>query len=283
MATAARRKIIRQVGLIAVGCLLYALAYNLFLDPFKISPGGVSGLAMVIGHLTGFPAGISIILMNVPLLILAFLKLGANFIIGTAIATVLSSLLIDLTAWMPTPVDDPMLAAVCGGVLIGAGLGFILRMGATTGGTDIVSKLLQVARPHLKMGQIVMVVDGAIVCLSSIVFRDFSLVVYALIGLTLCGKVMDAILYGFDIATLTYIISDRYREIGDALQEQLGRGITYLEAQGGYTLSPKKVVVCAVKRGQVSALRGIIESIDPNAFLIVTEGHQIFGDGFNSN
>ncbi len=283
MATAARRKIIRQVGLIAVGCLLYALAYNLFLDPFKISPGGVSGLAMVIGHLTGFPAGISIILMNVPLLILAFLKLGANFIIGTAIATVLSSLLIDLTAWMPTPVGDPMLAAVCGGVLIGAGLGFILRMGATTGGTDIVSKLLQVARPHLKMGQIVMVVDGAIVCLSSIVFRDFSLVVYALIGLTLCGKVMNAILYGFDIATLTYIISDRYREIGDALQEQLGRGITYLEAQGGYTLSPKKVVVCAVKRGQVSALRGIIESIDPNAFLIVTEGHQIFGDGFNSN
>ncbi len=272
-----------QVGLIAIGCLLYALAYNLFLDPFKISPGGVSGLAMVIGHLTGFPVGIAIILMNVPLIILAYLRLGASFIISTAVATFLSSILIDLTAWMPTPVEDPLLAAVCGGVLIGAGLGFILRMGATTGGTDIVSKLLQVARPHLKMGQIVMVVDGAIVCLSSLVFQDFSLVVYALIGLTLCGKVMDAILYGFDIATLTYIISDRHYEIGKELQEQLGRGVTYLEAQGGYTLSPKKMIVCAVKRGQVTALRSIINNIDPTAFLIVTEGHQIFGDGFQRN
>ena len=206
-----------QVGLIALGCLLYA-GLQPVLDPFKISPGGVSG-HMVIGHLTGFPVGIAIILMTVPLIILAYLRLGASFIISTAVATFLSSILIDLTAWMPTPVEDPLLAAVCGGVLIGAGLGFILRMGATTGGTDIVSKLLQVARPHLKMGQIVMVVDGAIVCLSSLVFQDFSLVVYALIGLTLCGKVMDAILYGFDIATLTYIISDRHYEIGKELQE----------------------------------------------------------------
>ncbi len=270
----------KQMGLIAVGCLLYALAYNLFLDPFKISPGGVSGLAMVIGHLTGFPAGTAIILMNIPLIILAYLRLGAGFILNTAIATLLSSTLIDLTAWMPSPVDDPMLAAVCGGVLIGAGLGFIMRMGATTGGTDIVSRLVQAARPHLKMGQVVMIVDGVIICLSAAVFRDFSLAVYALIGLALCGKVMDSILYGFDFATLTYIISDRPYEIGNALQEQLERGVTYLEGQGGYTLKPKKVIVCAVKRGQVAALRNIIDNMDPNAFLIVTDGHQIFGDGF---
>jgi len=270
----------KQMGLIAVGCLLYALAYNLFLDPFKISPGGVSGLAMVIGHLTGFPAGVAIILMNIPLIILAYLRMGAGFILNTAIATLLSSTLIDLTAWMPSPVDDPLLAAVCGGVLIGAGLGFIMRMGATTGGTDIVSRLVQAARPHLKMGQVVMIVDGVIICLSAAVFRDFSLAVYALIGLALCGKVMDSILYGFDFATLTYIISDRPYEIGKALQEQLERGVTYLEGQGGYTMKPKKVIVCAVKRGQVAALRNIIDTMDPNAFLIVTDGHQIFGDGF---
>jgi len=270
----------KQMGLIAVGCLLYALAYNLFLDPFKISPGGVSGLAMVIGHLTGFPAGVAIILMNIPLIILAYLRMGAGFILNTAFATFLSSTLIDLTAWMPSPVDDPLLAAVCGGVLIGAGLGFIMRMGATTGGTDIVSRLVQAARPHLKMGQVVMIVDGVIICLSAAVFRDFSLAVYALIGLALCGKVMDSILYGFDFATLTYIISDRPYEIGKALQEQLERGVTYLEGQGGYTMKPKKVIVCAVKRGQVAALRNIIDTMDPNAFLIVTDGHQIFGDGF---
>jgi len=270
----------KQMGLIAVGCLLYALAYNLFLDPFKISPGGVSGLAMVIGHLTGFPAGVAIILMNIPLIILAYLRMGAGFILNTAIATLLSSTLIDLTAWMPSPVDDPLLAAVCGGVLIGAGLGFIMRMGATTGGTDIVSRLVQAARPHLKMGQVVMIVDGVIICLSAAVFRDFSLAVYALIGLALCGKVMDSILYGFDFATLTYIISDRPYEIGKALQEQLERGVSYLEGQGGYTMKPKKVIVCAVKRGQVAALRNIIDTMDPNAFLIVTDGHQIFGDGF---
>jgi uncharacterized membrane-anchored protein YitT (DUF2179 family) len=130
------------------------------------------------------------------------------------------------------------------------------------------------------MGQVVMIVDGVIICLSAAVFRDFSLAVYALIGLALCGKVMDSILYGFDFATLTYIISDRPYEIGKALQEQLERGVTYLEGQGGYTMKPKKVIVCAVKRGQVAALRNIIDTMDPNAFLIVTDGHQIFGDGF---
>lgn len=277
------KKSVRQVLLIGVGCLLYALAFNLFFDPFLISPGGVSGLAMMLNHLTGFPAGVAIILMNVPLIVLAFIRLGPRFIVSTAVATFLSSILIDLTTWIPTPVEEPILAALCGGVLIGVGLGMIIRAGASTGGTDIISRLLQASHPHLKMGQLVLFVDGAIVCLSSAVFKDFSLMVYALIGLTICSRLMDTILYGFDFATLIYIISDRHQELGDAIQEKLDRGVTYLEAQGGYTMKQKKVILCAIKRGQVAALRGLIESIDPSAFFIVTEGHQIYGDGFLNN
>lgn len=266
--------------LVGIGCLLYALSFNLFFDPFRISPGGVSGIAMIISYLTGFPAGMAILLMNVPLIILAWVKIGPDFIVSTAVATAVSSLLIDLTARIPTPVEDYMLATLCGGVLIGIGMGMILRGGATTGGTDIVSKLVWLHRPHLKMGQVVLAVDGAVVLLSALVFRDFALAVYAILGIYICGKLMDTILYGFDFSTLTYIISDRYMEIGDAIQERLERGITYLEAQGGYAGTPKKVILCAIKPKEVPALRAIIEEFDPGAFFIVTEGQRIFGDGF---
>ena len=272
---------LKNAALILVGCFIYAASINLFFEPFRISPGGVTGISIVLNHY--FPSlsvGTGIIMMNIPLVIAAYLKLGRVFILSTAIATALSSVFIDLGGWLASPVDDLMLAALCGGVTIGAGLGLVFRGGATTGGTDIASKLLLHRRPHLKLGKIVLLLDGLVVGLNAFVFGDFSLAVYALIAIYLATRVMDAILYGFDFATLTYIISDKYAEIGKAIQTRLGRGVTYLEATGGYTDTYKRVVLCAVKRGQITALRGIVQEIDAGAFLIVTEGHQIFGDGF---
>jgi len=158
----------------------------------------------------------------------------------------------------------------------------VFRGGATTGGSDIASKLLLTVRPHLRMGKIVLALDGFVIGLTAFVFRDFSLAVYAFIAMFIASRIMDSVLYGLDFATLTYIISERHREIGEAIQTRLGRGVTYLEATGGYTGGHKRVVLCAIKRGQLTALRGVVSELDPHAFLIVTEGHQIFGDGFLS-
>ncbi|MCL2579701.1 MAG: YitT family protein [Oscillospiraceae bacterium] len=268
---------------IVLGCTLFALSFNLFFDPFRISPGGVTGLAMVISHLTGLPVGVGVLLMNIPLVLIAFLKLGVGIILSSALAIAVLSAMIDLTAGVIPPVDDLLLAALCGGILSGVALGLIFRGGATTGGTAIAGKLLQHSRPHIKMGKIILGLDGFVVGLTAFVFRDFSLAVYAMISLYLTARVMDAILYGFDFATVTYVISDRYQEIGGAIQAGLDRGVTYLEATGGYKGNNKRVILCAIKRNQVTDLRSLVTKIDPDAFLIVTEGHQIFGDGFLRN
>ncbi|MCL2857035.1 MAG: YitT family protein [Oscillospiraceae bacterium] len=276
------RQKLTNAALIIVGCVLYAFAFNLFFDPFRISPGGVSGLSMILSYFTGLSVGTGIILMNIPLVIMAYMRLGKIFILSTAVATALSSVLIDLTAWVSPPVDDLLLASLCGGVLIGVGLGLVFRGGATTGGSDIASKLLLSVRPHLRMGKIVLGIDGFIIGLTAFVFRDFSLAVYAFIALYIAAKILDSVLYGLDFATVTYIISEQHQEIGAAIQTRLGRGVTYLEAEGGYKGGSKRVVLCAIKRGQLTALRGVVGDLDPHAFLIVTEGHQIFGDGFLS-
>ena len=274
-----RQKLINAL-LIVVGCFFFAIAFNLFFDHFHISPGGVSGLSMILSHFTGLGVGIGIILMNIPLVIIAYLRIGKMFILSSAAAVVLSSLLIDLTAWLPSPLEDTLLAALCGGVLMGVGLGLIFRGGASTGGSAIASKLLLTAQPHLKMGKILLAIDSLVIGLTAFVFRDFALAVYAFIAMFIASRIMDSVLYGLDFATLTYIISDKHQEIGNAIQTGLGRGVTYLEAQGGYKGQSKRVVLCAIKRGQLTALRGVVSQLDPGAFLIVTEGHQIFGDGF---
>ncbi len=274
---------IRRPALIALGCACLALSFNLFFGPFRISPGGVSGVAMVLRALIGVPVGAASAMLNLPLLFLAGKRLGKGFVVWTAYATLFSSFLIDVSApLLPVliPPQETMLACLCGGVLIGTGVGLIVRNGATTGGSEIVSKLLQKKRPHLKMGTVMLLVDGAIVCLSAAVFGDFSLAVYALISIYICGRVMDLLLYGLDFATLTYIISDYPEQIAAGVMDEMQRGVTFLYAQGGYTGDSKRVLLIAIGRREIAQLRALIKRYDPAAFLIVTEGHQIYGDGF---
>ncbi len=274
------RNTAKKIVMITVGCFFYALAFNLFLDPLKISPGGISGIAMVVKYIWGLPVGSGIILMNIPLFIAAYLRLGRPFVLWSMFATVVSSLMIDLSSRLPVPLEDLMLASICGGVFIGVGIGLIIRGGATTGGSDIISKLLQRSHPYIKMGNAVMLVEGVIIALSSVVFQDISLMIYAFIALYISGRVMNMILYGPEFAAMVYIISDQYEAIGDAIQDELGRGITYLDGSGGYLRTPKKVILCALSKKQVMSIRALVERLDPNAFLIITEGHQIIGDGF---
>ena len=274
---------LKKMSLIVPGCVLMAASFVLFFNPFHISPGGVSGLAMIISHFTGTGAGMWVILMNIPLATLAFLKFGWKLIASTIVCIVLFSALIDLFAWLPTPVEDIMLAALCGGALVGLGVGLVFRAGATTGGTTIASKVLLIYKPHIKMGVALLALDSIVIVLTAAVFADFALAVYAFISMLLAAKIIDAVLYGFDYATLVYIVSPEHEQIGSAIQARLARGVTYLRSQGGYSGKQGHVVLCAIKRGQLTALRDVVSEVDPQAFLIVTEGHQIFGSGFSSH
>ncbi len=277
------RTIFWKYAVITTGSVLYALSFNLFLTPNLIAPGGVSGIAIVINYLTSFPVGVMIILLNIPLFLLSYLKFGGEFLFSSFFATALSSVIIDLTTGIPPFTEDPILAAVYGGILMGAGLGLVFIYGATTGGSDILSRLIKLRFPHVRMGRMMLFVDAVIISASAVAFRDINSALYAIITLYLSSKVIDVILYGTDYEKLAYIISDRCDEISRKIQEDLERGVTLLYGEGGYTKRQKKIIMCALKRQQASKAAQIASEIDPDAFVIVVEAHEILGDGFGRN
>lgn len=275
------KKKLFNFSIVTIGCLLFALSLDLFLDPSQIAPGGLSGLAMVVKYLTGLPIGAVVLTLNIPLLIMAFLKLGKQFILYTAYATILSSVLIDLLAFLPAFTQDLLLASIYGGVLMGAGLGMVFAGGATTGGSDVISQLVRLHYPHIQLGKIILLVDCVIIAISATVFQDINRALYATISLYVSALIIDMIMNGFDYATMIYIISDHSQQIANEIQKKLQRGVTYLNGQGAYGGTPKQVILCTVKRNESSTLYRIVQAIDPNAFLIASEAHQVFGNGFS--
>lgn len=274
------KKKLLNLSMITLGCLLFALSFDLFLDPSQIAPGGISGLAMVVKYLTGLPIGSVVIVLNIPLLITAYLKLGKQFILYTAYATLVSSVLIDVLAFLPAFTDDLLLASIYGGVLLGAGMGLVFVGGATTGGSDVISQLVRLRYPHVQLGKIILLVDCVIIAISATVFQDINRALYAVISLYISSLLIDFIMNGFDYATMIYIISDHWENIADDIQNKLERGVTYLNGQGAYGGNAKKIILCTVKRNEASALYQIVNAMDPNAFLIASEAHQVFGNGF---
>ncbi len=275
------KKRILNFIMVTLGCVFFALSVDLFLDPSQIAPGGFSGLAMVVKYLTGLPIGAVVLAMNIPLLIMAFLKLGNHFLLYTAYATILSSVLIDLWAFLPAFTQDLLLASIYGGVLMGAGLGMVFAGNATTGGSDIISRLVRLRYPQLQLGKILLLVDCIIIAISASVFHDINRALYAVISLYVSSLLIDMIMNGLDYATMIFIVSDHSEKIASAIQENLERGATYLDGRGAYGGTHKQVILCTVKRNESSALYNIVHTIDPNAFLIASEAHQVFGNGFS--
>ena len=267
---------------ITLGCVVFALSFKLFLEPSLIAPGGVSGIAIILNHLFPVSTGTIIILINIPLLILGLIKFGHRFILSTAYATILSSVIIDLTAFLSPFTHDPLLAAIYGGLLLGAGIGLVFSRGATTGGSDILVRLIKLKYPHLRMGQIILITDALVVIAAAVVFSDPNVALYSIITIYVQSLVVDAIIYGFDFAEVAYIISDRQDEISARIQTELSRGVTFLSGQGGYTGERKKILMCAVKLRETARLQAIVTELDPQAFVIITRAKEIIGDGFKT-
>lgn len=273
--------IFRYCGLILFGNILFGLGFNLFLVPHSLNVGGLSGIAMIVQFLLGKGGiGLYTALMNIPLFLLGYKYIGKSFFWGSLVGMLLNSAFIDLLVNIPIPQTEPLLGAIFGGVLTGAGLGVVFLTGASTGGTDILARLLKRKFHVEKLGAVTLCLDCFVLTLTGIVFGDIAKALYSAITLFISAKVLDAVLYGLDYSSVALIISDRYEDVYRAIDKQLDRGVTFLEGRGGYTGAPKTVLMTAVKSRQISELKQLVQCIDPNAFMIVQPAHQVLGEGF---
>lgn len=264
-----------------LGAAVFSLGFDLFLVPNALNAGGVSGLAMVLRELLGFGSvGLIQIIINVPLFLLGGIKIGKKFFWGSLLGMFASSLFIDLFAPIPVPQTEPLLGVLYGSVLCGAGLGLVFACGTSTGGSDILVRLLKLRFRDVPVGQICLVIDLAVAVLTGLVFGDVTRCLY--IGLTvfLSTKVMDLVIYHFDDSKVALVITKEYRAVARAVGERLGRGVTFLHGQGAWSGNETEVVFTAVKRQQLTELKELVNEIDPGAFIIVQDAHQVLGDGF---
>ena len=265
-----------------LGSAIFALGFSLFLAPNDMSAGGISGLALIFVELTGIGSvGTLSILINLPLFILGGLKIGKQFFAGSLLGMVLSSILIDAFAFIPFPTLEPLISVLYGGVICGLGLGIVFICGTSTGGSDILVRLLKLKYRNVPIGQISMCFDAIVVILTGIVFKDVTKSLYTCITVFLCSQVIDAVVYRFDYSKVALIISTEHQKIADAIGKKLDRGATLLHGEGSYTHREMKVVLAAVKKQQVAELKELVMEIDPKAFVIVQEAHQVLGDGFS--
>ena len=276
--------IVGQYAMITLSCALYAVGFNWCFDPNHLSVGGFTGVAQIINFfIPQAPIGTMIVVLNLPLFILSWKKVGRQWLYATLYATLVSSGMIDLLAGVYTvrPME-PMLAAIYGGVIVGLGCGLMLRYSATTGGTELAARLLKLKFPGLSIGTLCLSIDAIVVISYAAVFRDLTQALYAMVALFIISKVMDRVVYGGNGAKMAYIISEQYEAITAKLLE-LDRGVTLLEGRGGFSGSPKNVILCAFSRAQIVSIKSIVKQADPDAFIIVCDAYEILGEGFGVN
>ena len=264
-----------------LGCAIFAFGFSVFLEPGGFSAGGISGLSMLVVHVTKFGSvGLISTLINLPLFAIAGIKIGKKFFFGSLLGMACSSVFIDLFAMLPIPDVAPLLGAIYGSVIAGLGLGIVFANGVSTGGSDIIVRLLNRKYRHLPIGVISIGFDMVVLVLTGIVYKDLNRALYSGVAVFLCGQVVDAVVYRFDYSKVAMIITEKYEEAAKLISDKLERGATYLDAEGTYSRKPTKVVLAAVKRQQIAQLKEMISELDPNAFIIVQEAHQVLGDGF---
>lgn len=267
---------------IIVGCGIFALGFNLFLRANNLNSGGISGISMIIVHLLGKGSvGTLTVLINLPLFILGGWKIGKKFFVGSIVGMIASSVALDLFAYLPAPEVDTLLASLYGGVICGLGLGMVFATGASTGGSDIIVRLLKRKWQNVPIGIINICFDLTVATLTGLAFWDVSSALYSGVSIFVTGKVIDAVVYSFDYSKVALIISREHEKVVKIITRDLDRGATYLHGEGAYSGQETKVILTAIKRQQLADLKRLVSEIDPDAFIIVQEAHQVLGDGFS--
>ena len=274
---------VKSYVVITLGSILYALAYNIFYAPNLVAMGGLTGLGQVLNALIPvLPVGTTVFVMNVPLFFLGWKFIGGHLLVSSLYAMTFSSFAIDVMDMIyQFPPMDTMLAANFGGALLGAGIGLVFSKGATTGGTDLIARLLKLKFAWLPMGTLVLIPDFIVIVLAAVAFGKVESALYGLVSLFITSKVMDMVLYGMDSSKVAYIISDACKEITDAVMA-MDRGATILHGEGAYSGDEKKVLMVAFKQKEIVPLKEKVNEIDPHAFLIVCDAHDVLGEGFRT-
>lgn len=271
----------RDVLKTVVGCAAFGLGFSFFLEPNGLNSGGISGLAMVIQHILGFGSvGTITAIINLPLFALAGMKVGKKFFWGSLLGMVLLSSFIDLFAMLPKPETESLVGALYGGVICGFGGGLVFSSGFSTGGSDIVVRLVKKKWQYIPLGIIITCFDLVVAVLTAIAFGNINQALYCGVAIFVTGRVVDAVVYSFDYSKVALIVTKKHEEVAQRLGKELHRGATFLDGQGSYSHQNTKVVLTAVKRQQIADMKKIVVEIDPDAFIIVQEAHQVLGDGF---
>ena len=282
-----RKKAFLDVLLILAGGAVMAFGVGLFYEPKEIVPGGFTGVSMMLNKIFPvLPVGLTVMTLNIPLFIIGWRRLGRKFLGYTLLGTASLSLFIDLFSRLPAPDCGPLAAAAMGGAMMGFGIGLVFSRGAATGGTDLLARLLKPIFPDARMGMMILAADGVVVAASVFVFGGsasyaaLDRAFYAAAGLFVSSRLTDLILYGVNTRWTAHVVCDEWRAVSAALQKELGRGVTLLNGEGGYGGAPRKVILCAVGRGQISELKNVVKRIDPRAFIIVNKANEVLGEGF---
>lgn len=276
--------IITDYVIMLFGAVMYAVSVTTFTSPNNIAQGGLTGVSTMLNHVFSLPIGVMLLVLNIPLFIWGAIENGRHFLTKTVIATVFISVIIDvITPFSYQYKNDTLLAAIFGGLLSGLGLAFIFFRGGTTGGTDIIARNVHKHLPHLSMGTIIMACDAVIVVTAALVYHSIESALYAVITIFVSTKVIDTVIYGVahDNGKLMFIVTDDYERLSQVIIEKVGRGVTLLDAKGAYSNDRKKVLLCAVRPSQVHKIRTLVNSIDENAFIVVTTASAINGNGFS--
>lgn len=279
------KTILLDLAFMAAGAVVYAVSVNAFTSPNNIAPGGVTGIATMLNYLFSTPIGLVAFLINIPIILWAVVEIGYKLVAKSVAAILLSSAAIDLLApIVPSYQGNMILVALFAGLCEGLGLSLTFLRGATTGGTDMLARLLGRRKPHLSMGKLMLAVDGLIVLASAFVYGSIENAMYACIVIFVSTRLIDSILYGTDVGTgkLFFVMSPKVRQMGDRIIREVDRTVTYLDSHGGYTNEPGETMLCAVRRFEVFQVQAIIREEDRDAFVIVGDAGQITGEGFRS-
>jgi len=279
------RKWFIHYSLIVIGSFILATGFVFFITPYKIVPGGVYGISIVLHYLFGTPVGLVALCFDIPLTLIGLKILGPHFgfktVLGFSLTAVFNDGLTYLWGYEPLVQGDALLSSIFGGVLVGLGLGLIFKSKATSGGSDIVAMIIN-KYTKIPLGQLIILVDSIIVLFGLAVFQDWKIPLYSWIVIFISGKVIDVVLEGISYDKSLFIISDKHEEIREKIINNLNRGGTYLEGKGMYNLAERKIIFTVVSRRELALLQEYIHKIDPKAFMTVVDATEILGEGFRS-
>ncbi|MDU2687738.1 MAG: YitT family protein [Paeniclostridium sordellii] len=275
--------IFKSIGLV-LGCIFMSIGINMFLKPYTIAPGGLSGLSMVIGKVTGLPMSIVMLVIGIPLIVFSVKILGIKNSIKTLIGMSVFSAILSITSYLSNVhvTEDVLLCSISGALCLGIGLGIILKMDASTGGTDLIALMLNKVFPNVPLSKFMVMLDGMVVISAGLASKNLETALYSGVALYIIVKLVDAIVSDFNYSKAFMIISNEPNVLRDGITREIKRGVTFLQGKGGYTNEDKNVLLVVVSKNEEVHLKKVIKNIDPSAFIIVSDVHEVLGEGFKA-